>query len=105
MKKKSGFLITLGIMFAVAEYLCQIQKQASVLIMRECRPEYWAPCGVGILREICRDALGKKPEIFSDIQSALNSSQSRMRLKVSEFATKSTIMQNFKRQTRINQWI
>lgn len=89
---------------AVAEYLYQNQKQASVLIMRECRPEYWAPCGVGILREICRDALSKKPEIFQDLHSALNSSQSRMRLKVSEFATRSTIIQNFKKQTRINQW-
>jgi hypothetical protein len=89
---------------AVAEYLHQTQKQASVLIIRECRPEYWAPCGVGILREICRDALSKKPEVFQDIQSALNSSQSRMRLKVSEFATRSTIIQNFKKQTRINQW-
>jgi hypothetical protein len=90
---------------AIAEYLNHIQKQASIIIMRECRPEYWAPCGVGILREICRDALSKKPEIFSDIQSALKSSQSRMRLNISEFTTRSTIIQNFKKQTRINQWI
>ena len=49
---------------ALAEYLSRIRKQASCLVLRECRPEYYAPCGVGVLRETCRDAFSKKPEVF-----------------------------------------
>jgi len=90
---------------AVAEYLAKIGRQASVVVMRECRPEYWAPCGVGILREVCRDALQKKPENFSDLKEALNASQKRMRLNVSEFASRSSIIEKFRKQTRINQWL
>jgi hypothetical protein len=90
---------------AASEYLDKTQRQASVLVMRECRPEYFAPCGVGILREICRWAFHKKAEHFSDLKEALAKAQSRMRIDVSEFAKRSSVMQRFRKQTRLNQWL
>ena len=39
----------------VLEYLNSIQRQAKVLILRDVRPEYWAPLGVWIIRETVRN--------------------------------------------------
>ena len=39
----------------VLEYLNSIQRQAKVLILRNVRPEYWAPLGVWIIRETVRN--------------------------------------------------
>ena len=37
------------------EYLNRINRQAKVLILRDVRPEYWAPLGVWIIRETVRN--------------------------------------------------
>ncbi len=39
----------------VVKYLNSIQRQAKVLILRDVRPEYWAPLGVWIIRETVRN--------------------------------------------------
>jgi len=85
-----------------AEYLTRVKKQASVLIMRECRPEYWAPCGVGILRECTRSAFQKQPEKFSTLQDALKAAQARMRLPTSEFTKRSTLIKEFNLQRKLS---
>jgi hypothetical protein len=86
----------------VSEYLSKIKKQASVLVMRECRPEYWAPCGVGILRECTREAFQKQPEKFNTLQEALQAAQKRMNLPVSEFTKRSQLIKEFNTQRRLN---
>lgn len=88
----------------VAEYLEKIRRQASVLIFREERPEYNAPLGVGILRELCRDALSKKPEICESLSEAFVKMQSRMKLPVKEFKDKSWLLANYGKQTRLSKW-
>jgi len=89
---------------ALVEYLDKIKRQASCLVMRECRPEYYAPCGVGILREASRAAFSKKPEKFPTIQQALQSAQTRMRLPTQIFQEKSWLLKEFGKQTRLNKW-
>lgn len=84
-----------------AEYLSKTRRQASVLIMRECRPEYYAPCGVGILRETCRDALAKKPEAFDSMEEALKKAQARMHLPVQLFRQKSKLLSEIKVQRKL----
>jgi len=86
----------------VAEYLSRNRKQASVLILRECRPEYYAPCGVGILRETCRDALAKRPEVFDDLEGALRKAQSRMKLPLEIFRNRSKLLAEVKFQRRLD---
>lgn len=86
---------------ALCEYLIKIQRQASCLVMRECRPEYYAPMGVGILREASRQAFRNPPESFLSISEALDSCQKRMRLPVSLFKDKSWLINNYGKQTRL----
>lgn len=89
---------------ALCEYLEKIKRQASCLVMRECRPEYYAPLGVGILREASRDAFSKVPEKFPSVGDALAKAQTRMRLPVSMFRDRSWIIKNFGKQTRLSRW-
>jgi hypothetical protein len=89
---------------AVAEYLSSIRRQAACLVMRECREEYWAPCGVGILREASRNAFARKPEKFSTLQEALQAAEKRMRMPSAEFTNKSMLIKNFKTQKRLSEF-
>ncbi|HLC59067.1 MAG TPA: hypothetical protein VJH34_00915 [archaeon] len=54
----------------VLEYLDKIEKQASILIVREVKPEYFAPVGVWKIRETVRDAFNKPFERFDDLEQA-----------------------------------
>jgi len=90
---------------AVCEYLEKIKKQAYIIIFREERPEYNAPLGVGILRELCRNAFLKKPEKFDTIQQALEKIQSRMKLPIQQFIEQSVLLKKYKTQARLSKWI
>ncbi len=87
---------------AVAEYLESIKRQATCIVMREVRPQYYAPCGVGILREASREAFKWKPETFNTLQEALNSIQSRIKQPVSNYTEKSVMLKQKKTQTKIS---
>ena len=76
----------------VAEYLTQIKRQASVLVLRETNSEYYAHLGVGILRECCRGAFKNKPRKFLSLKEALNDIQTRLNLKVEAFTERSKLM-------------
>lgn len=89
---------------ALTEYLESIKHQATAFFMREVRPEYYAPLGVGILRQCTRDAFSKKPEKFNTIQEALERAQTRMNLPTSTFTDKSIILKEYGKQTRLNRW-
>ena len=90
---------------AVAEHLEKIRKQASVLIMREVREEYWAPMGVGILREVTREAMSNKPLEFDTLEAALGAAQSKFQLPISLYTNKSKLLANFKKQSRLSAFI
>jgi len=107
-RKKYAFNVT-GAYYtarlAVCEYLEKIKKQAYIIIFREERPEYNAPLGVGILRELSRDAFSKQPEKFDTIQQALNKMQSRMKLPIQQFIEQSVLLKEYKQQTRLSEWV
>ena len=107
-RKKYAFNVT-GAYYtarlAVCEYLEKIKKQAYIIIFREERPEYNAPLGVGILRELSRDAFSKQPEKFDTIQQALTQMQSRMKLPIQQFIEQSILLKEYKQQTRLNKWV
>lgn len=83
---------------AVAEYLDKIKCCATVLVFREVRPEYFAPLGVGILRELSRSAFSRKPNEFNDLEEAFNFVNSRLKLNVTEFKSRSKVLQERKQQ-------
>jgi DNA repair protein NreA len=90
---------------ALTEYLEKIKRQASCLVIREIRPQYYAPLGVGILREISREAFSKKPEKFQTLQSALESIQSKLRQSITNYIIRSKLLQGFGKQKRINDFL
>lgn len=86
---------------ALCEYLEKIKRQAQCLVLREVRPEYYAPLGVGILRQISREAFGRQPEKFSTIEEAFQSVQKRIKQPISNFTQRSIILQNYGRQKKL----
>lgn len=87
---------------AVCEYLEKIKKQASVLVLRESLPEYWAPLGVGILREASRKAFEKNPEKFNSVNEVFEKIQKRLTLNVKDFKEKSEIIKNYGKQKKLS---
>lgn len=90
---------------ALTEYLERIQRQASCIVFREIRPEYYAPMGVGILREASREAFRARGEAFESLGEALGSIGQRLRLGIEIFKEKSWILKNFSLQRKLGEWI
>jgi hypothetical protein len=90
---------------ALSEYLESIKRQATCIVMREVRPQYYAPCGVGILRETSREAFKKQPERFNTLNEALNQIQSRLKQPVSNYTSRSAILKMKKAQTKLSNFI
>ena len=89
---------------ALCEYLEKIKKQATAIFFREVRPEYYAPLGVGILRETTRQAFKNPPEKFATINEALQAAQSRFQLPIESFARNSVLLKEFGKQIRLDKW-
>lgn len=89
----------------VCEYLEKIKRQASCLVLREIREEYWAPCGVGILREVTREAMSKKPEKFGTVEEALKAAQLKFKLPIQIYKEKSKLLSNLREQTRLSRFL
>ena len=87
---------------ALTEYLESIKRQATCLVFREIRPQYYAPCGVGILREASREAFKNKPKLFNTLNEALQDIQTRLKQLVSNYTEKSAILKIKKSQSKLN---
>ncbi|MCK5593097.1 hypothetical protein KAI31_03265, partial [Candidatus Bathyarchaeota archaeon] len=88
----------------VLQYLKQIRRQAGALVLMEVYPE-WIPLGVWRFREICREALKKKPATFNTLEEALNEVEKRLRLPLARWIEKSEIMRWFETQTRLTRFL
>jgi len=89
---------------AVGEYLDKINRQASILIVREVKPEYYAPMGIWQLRETVRDAFKKPYEIFDSVKLALDKMNSRLQVG-NKWMGESSFLENRRQQTKIAQYI
>ncbi|MBS3073452.1 hypothetical protein J4465_01500 [Candidatus Pacearchaeota archaeon] len=85
----------------ITEYLNRIKKQATVLVFRESRDEYWAPCGVGILRELVKEAFKKYPIKCETIEEALLRMQENFKTPIDFFKDKSVLLKRKKEQRRL----
>lgn len=85
---------------ALTEYLERIKRQASAIFFREVN-NYYAPLGVGILRETCRDAFSKNPEKFNSLEEAFSRIQERLLLNVDVFKDKSVLLKDYGKQKKI----
>jgi len=89
---------------ALTEYLESIHRQATCMVMREIRPQYYAPLGVGILREISRHAFSQKQKSFPTLQEALADIQSRLKQPITNYTSKSHLLNNQSKQKRLSEF-
>lgn len=88
----------------VLEYLKKIGRQAGALVFLEVYPE-WIPIGVWRFREICREALKKKPLKFNRLDESLAELEKRLMLPMEKWVKKSRILEWYRRQTRITRFL
>ena len=89
---------------AVAEYLERIGKQGTVLVIREIRPEYYAPLGVGIVRECARKATYEKEKKFESIEKTLEDVGTRLNIPMEIIKSKSWILNNYGKQKNLRDY-
>lgn len=89
---------------AVGEYLDRIKRQATVLIVREVRPDYFAPVGIWQLRETVRGAFNKTYERFDTLEKAIDRICGRVMVG-RKWIKRSKLMKNLKEQTRLKQFL
>lgn len=90
---------------ALTEYLEKIQKQCQCIVFREVRPEYYAPLGVGILRQTSREAFLQPGTKFSTLKEALDDIQSRLKIPISNWTDKSIILKTYGQQQKLNRFL
>ena len=80
----------------VLEYLRKIKRWASVLVIREIKPSYYAPLGVWVVEEGVRKALKGKPESFDSFEEAIAAASRRVEnVKWKELVTWQTSLSSF----------
>jgi hypothetical protein len=86
---------------AVGEYLDKIKRQAAVLIVREVKPDYYAPMGIWQLRECVRGAFTKPFEKFDTIEQAVNNICGKL-IVGRKWIRKSKLLRELREQKKIN---
>ena len=89
---------------ALVEYLEKIKRQCACLVIREIRPEYNVPLGVGILRETSREAFAKSPQIFNTLKEAFDTIQANLRQPIENYLSKSQLLKNYGKQSRLTEF-
>ncbi|MGP8337516.1 MAG: Nre family DNA repair protein [Methanosarcinaceae archaeon] len=84
------------------EYLGRIRRQASVFMVREIRPDYWAPLGVWVVREAARQALKNTPQKFDSIELALADMSGRLRTPYADWMEKAEMLSNIRCQRTLD---
>ena len=85
----------------LTQHLLKIKRQASILMFREIRPEYYAPLGVGIVRETARRTFQNPPKHFDTVEEALQNIQTRIKTSVETIKQKSWLLNNYNKQKSI----
>jgi len=89
----------------VCEWLNKNNLQASVLVFRRIRPEYYAPLGVGIVRETARRAMKNEPKEFENVEAALSNMQERIGFTPEEIKEKSWLLKNYRKQRSLRDFL
>jgi hypothetical protein len=103
---KKGYSLLAGGYYAtrlaVLEYLTEIRKQASVFVLREITPHYWAPLGVWVVREGVRKALKNSPQKFDSLTSAVSDLAARVSTPKAEWLKKAIMLSDSRFQTTLD---
>lgn len=87
----------------ICEYLEKIKKQCCVLAFREITDEYYAPLGVGIVRETCRRAIKNGPREFETKDQAINYIKQHLKLHHNGLE-QSWLLENYGKQKTLSEF-
>lgn len=90
---------------AALQYLKDMKRQATVLIIREVLPSYYAPCGVWVIENIVRGALQKCYERFDSLDDALKRIKERLAIDIQKCTSQSKLLKTFSSQKKIKDFI
>ena len=90
-----------AVRLAVLEYLKRIKRQATVLVIREVKPDYSVPVGIWQARETVRGAFDKRPQKFVSLENAIKVICTRLRMR-DRWIKKSKLLKTLKEQKKIN---
>lgn len=82
----------------LTEHLMKIKRQATVLIFREISEEYYAPLGVGIVREATKNAFKNPPQHFDTKEEVLQYIQTKIETPMEAIKEKSWLLNNYGKQ-------
>jgi hypothetical protein len=88
----------------VCELLEKIKKQGTVFVFRKITKEYYAPLGVGVVRECTRRAVNSEEKDFDSIEDALKNISERIGFSVETLKEKSWTLQNYGKQKNLKDW-
>ena len=88
----------------VLQYLEKIRRQAAALVLMEVYPR-WIPLGVWRFREICQEALRRKPLSFNTLEEALNEMKRRLKLPLNRWTNQSHLLRWIRTQTRLTKFL
>ncbi|MFC1710934.1 hypothetical protein ACFLZJ_02145 [Nanoarchaeota archaeon] len=95
--------------FPILQYLDNIKRQASVLVIRLETPSYWAALGVWVVRESVRKALKNRKLEFNDFNELLEGCRKVGMIKFgydnSKILKKSRLLEAIQTQTNLNKWL
>ncbi len=85
----------------VLEYLEKTRKQASVFMVREILPDYWAPLGSWVIQETVKDAMARRPKEFETADEAIIDIATRIRTPLYRWKHEAKFLDDFKFQKRL----
>ncbi len=90
-----------AIRLGIAEKLYEMEKQASVIVLREILPEYYMSVGVWMLRESIRELLKTKSYRFHNIKDALSYIRREAAMDLYSSFMRSKVLKDFLKQKRL----
>lgn len=87
-----------------AEALRGLQRQGSILMLREIYPGFNIPLGVWFVREQLRAMLKSKPQRFSSMEQALEFAMSNLTIPLNKWMRKSKVLQDVMYQRKISEY-
>lgn len=88
----------------VLEYLKSIKRQAFAFVIREIRPEYYAPLGVWVVREAARTSIENPKKIFQTKSDALSDMEKRIITPRTEWEAATKLLNNRAVQMRLDSY-
>jgi len=89
---------------AIAEYLDEIRRQASALVLREIHPGYILPVGVCNIRETVRAAMKQKFSEHETFRQALLIALSKLMLRENFWKKKSKMLEEWIMQSKLKDY-